>query len=257
MPPMRRVARFLGGSVIAIATIGVIVGVLVGLLLTPLWVFGEQDRAGSAALTGYTAAVVRIATGAILGDLVVGPPDFDVTIRDQAVLNEAERGHLRDVQVTFQAFFAVIAVAAVVLLLARWRSHGSALYWRGVRIGASILAVTIAALAGFAVVAFALLFEVFHQVLFPPGSYTFDPATDRLVQLFPERFWFDTTIVLAIGLILFSLATRALAGRRLAAIRARADEAAAPIEPPGSDGPAITESSATPGTQSGPSPAGT
>jgi integral membrane protein (TIGR01906 family) len=223
---MRRVGRFVGGAIVAVATIGVIVGFVVALLLTPLWVFAEQDRAGSAALTGYTASEVRVATGALLGDLIVGPPDFDVTIRDQVVLNDAERAHLRDVRTTFLAFFAVIAVCLVVLLLARWRSHGSALFWRGVRIGSAILAVSVAALAGFAIVAFGLLFETMHVLLFPPGTYSFDPRTDRLVQLFPERFWFDTVIVLALALMLMGLVVRSLAGRRLTARRTQASEAA-------------------------------
>ena len=39
------------------------------------------------------------------------------------------------------------------------------------------------------------LFELFHRIFFAGGSYTFDPATDRLVQLFPFRFWQETAIV--------------------------------------------------------------
>jgi len=237
MPPMRRLARFIVGTIVAIATIGVIVGVVVLVLLSPLWVFGEQDRVGSASLTGYTAAEVRTATGAILADLVTGPPDFDVTIRDQPVLNETERGHMRDVRTTFLALFAVVGISVIVLAIARWRSHGSILFWRGVRSGSAILAVSVAALAGFALVAFGLLFQLFHTLLFPPGTYIFDPRTDRLVQLFPEQFWFDTAIVLAILLIVIGLVVRSQAGRRLAALRAAgvvSDEAkaAAPIATP-------------------------
>jgi len=237
MPSMRRLARFIAGTIVAIATIGVLVGVVVLVLLSPLWVFGEQDRVGSASLTGYTPAEVRIATGAILGDLVVGPPDFDVTIRDQPVLNETERGHMRDVRTTFLALFAVVGVSVIVLIIARWRSHGSILFWRGVRSGSAILAVSVAALAGFALVAFGLLFQLLHALLFPPGTFTFDSRTDRLVQLFPEQFWFETAIVLAIGLIIVGLLVRSRAGRRLAALRADAvasdhGKAATPVTTP-------------------------
>jgi integral membrane protein (TIGR01906 family) len=243
---MRRVARFAGGTFVAVATVGVLVGAVVLALLTPLWVFGEQDRVRSAALTGYTPTEVRVATGAILEDLIVGPGDFDVTIRGQPVLSEAERGHMRNVRVTFQAFFAVIGVALVVLLVARWRSHGSTLFWRGVRAGSSVLAVAVAALAGFAIVAFTLLFEVFHELLFPPGSYTFDQSRDRLVQLFPEGFWFDTTIVLAIGLIVLALAVRALAGRRLRSLWAAASESSAVVASSPQAGPEPPAGSAPP-----------
>ena len=46
-----------------------------------------------------------------------------------------------------------------------------------------------------ALVAFDTLFEVFHEIFFPAGSYLFDPATERLVQLFPFEFWQETAIV--------------------------------------------------------------
>ena len=239
MRPVRRIARFVFTAIVAVATVVTIVGAAVLVFLSPLWVFGEQDRVGVASLTGYTTAEVRVATGAILGDLVVGPPDFDATIRSKPVLNETERGHLRDVRALFLAFYAVIGVGVLVLLFTRWRSHGSILYWRGVRSGAAILAVVVAALAGFAIVAFTLLFEVFHRLLFPPGTYTFDPATDRLVQLFPEPFWFHTTIVLAIGLILSGLVVRTYAGMRLTALRAAAGEAAVGEAAGESDTPAV------------------
>ena len=45
-------------------------------------------------------------------------------------------------------------------------------------------------------IAFDQLFELFHTLFFPAGSFTFDPRTDRLVQLFPFTFWSETTIVL-------------------------------------------------------------
>ena len=48
---------------------------------------------------------------------------------------------------------------------------------------------------GVALVAFDWLFETFHSLFFPGGSYDFDPATERLVQLFPFQFWQETAIV--------------------------------------------------------------
>jgi integral membrane protein (TIGR01906 family) len=243
MAPVRRIGRFLFGGIVAIATIGAIVGAAFLVLLSPLWVFGEQDRVGVPSLTGYTVAEVRVATGAILADLVVGPPDFDVEIRGEVVLSEAEREHLRDVRTLFLAFFAIIGLSIVTLLLARWRSHGSILFWRAVRSGAAVLAVVVAAMAGFAVVAFTLLFEVFHRVLFAPGTYTFDPTTDRMVQLFPEAFWFHTTIVLAIGLILSGLVVRTYAGMRLSGLRAAMSDPVAnePASPGPPSAPATVE----------------
>jgi integral membrane protein (TIGR01906 family) len=58
-------------------------------------------------------------------------------------------------------------------------------------------------------------FEVFHELFFPSGSYTFDPLTDRLVQLFPFDFWSETTIVLG-GAIIAVAVVVWLVARRLA-----------------------------------------
>jgi integral membrane protein (TIGR01906 family) len=71
-------------------------------------------------------------------------------------------------------------------------------------------------------VAFFLLFDtaftLFHQLFFAEGTWTFDPATDRLVQLFPYQFWTETSVAVAVvGLVLttavWAVAQR-LAGRR-------------------------------------------
>jgi uncharacterized membrane protein len=68
------------------------------------------------------------------------------------------------------------------------------------------------ALGAVAFVAFDALFELFHVLLFPGGSYTFDPRTERLVQLFPFRFWFETSVALG-ALILLVCGAVSLAAR--------------------------------------------
>ena len=35
---------------------------------------------------------------------------------------------------------------------------------------------------------------LFHEVFFPQGNYLFDPGTERLVQLFPEQFFLESTV---------------------------------------------------------------
>lgn len=59
-------------------------------------------------------------------------------------------------------------------------------------------------------------FLLFHRVFFPQGNFTFDPGTQRLVQLFPEQFWTETAIgIAAVGLVLAIVVT--LLARRRAA----------------------------------------
>jgi integral membrane protein (TIGR01906 family) len=71
------------------------------------------------------------------------------------------------------------------------------------------------AVAGvFAVVAFDAAFEVFHRLFFSAGSYSFDPAHDRLVQLFPEQFWSEISIAVGAVVIAVAVVTAWQAGRR-------------------------------------------
>jgi integral membrane protein (TIGR01906 family) len=63
-------------------------------------------------------------------------------------------------------------------------------------------------------VAFDQLFETFHEVFFPAGSFLFDPATDKLVQLFPFEFWDETALVVGVVIIAAALAVAWAAARR-------------------------------------------
>jgi uncharacterized membrane protein len=67
-----------------------------------------------------------------------------------------------------------------------------------------------------ALLAFDVLFETFHQLFFPGGSYTFDPATERLVQLFPFQFWQETAIAVGAVSVVLAAAVAGIATRRLA-----------------------------------------
>jgi integral membrane protein (TIGR01906 family) len=78
-----------------------------------------------------------------------------------------------------------------------------------------VLAVAVVALGIVSVVAFDTVFEIFHTLLFPGGSYTFDPSTERLVQLFPYDFWYQTAIALGVLIVVLALATVALATWRI------------------------------------------
>jgi len=208
---------------IGIATALVILGVSIAPFLTPLYVRFEQDRTGVSALTGYSPAELDEVAREILGDLVFWRGDFHVQTgagpMASDVLVDAERAHMLDVRNVFTALWALALAGAVVLAAAFRAARGSELRaqaWRSVRNGASGLAVVIAVLGVFAVVAFDTAFELFHRLFFSAGSYTFDPATSKLIQLFPDAFWNETAIV--VGVVIFSVAivTAWFSGRRAA-----------------------------------------
>lgn len=194
----------------------VVIAIAILPFLTPAWVSFEQGRTHAASLTGYSDAQLATATNAILHDLVLGPPDFAVEVAGAPVLEERERAHMRDVRGVFGGFFLLAGVAAVtlVVLVAGARRMGHpARAWSAIRTGLRGLIVAIVIAGVISAVAFDTVFETFHQLFFPAGSFTFDPRTDHLVQLFPFDFWSETTIVLGVVIVVLAAALAIAAGR--------------------------------------------
>jgi integral membrane protein (TIGR01906 family) len=226
----RTVPERIAALATGIAASIVVITIAILPFLTPAWVSFEQGRAQAAEWTGFSDADLSFATNAILHDLVVGPPAFAVEVGGTPVLEERERSHMRDVRGVFAGFFLLAAVAAVGLLVlvtgARRMGHIERA-WSAISTGMRGLIVGVAVAGGIAAVAFDELFEIFHELFFPAGSFTFDPRTDRLVQLFPFDFWSETTIVLG-GVIVVAAAILSVATGRLARRAAARHAAASP-----------------------------
>lgn len=199
-PPVRALLSVL----VAAATVVVVAGVSVLVFLNPIWVGFEQDRSGAAALTGFSPDQVHAVTGDILHDLILGPPAFAQTVSGVAVFGARERSHLVDVRTVFIAFGAVAALGAIILANARLASRGAPWYRRAIGTGALVLAGAVVLGGVVVALAFEQAFEVFHELFFSGGTYTFDPATDRLVQLFPIQFWEETSLALGVVILVVS-----------------------------------------------------
>jgi integral membrane protein (TIGR01906 family) len=208
-----------GAVFLSVATAFVVLGATMLPFFSSSWIGFEQDRAGSAALTGYAPADVHAATDSIVHDLIFGGA-FDVQVAGAAVLDPAEQSHMRDVRAAFGNFTLVSVVSLAALVLAAWRGRYSAVrvtVWQAIRRGASWLVVLLVGLGVVAVVAFDAAFELFHQLLFPGGNFDFDPRTEKLVQLFPVPFWSDTALAFGAAAIAVSLAVAWYARRRVTA----------------------------------------
>ena len=83
---------------------------------------------------------------------------------------------------------------------------------RAVRRGATGLVLVFAVIGFGLIVAFDALFTLFHRIVFPGGGWTFDPTTQRIVQLYPTPFWEFAAGTLAatsvaIGLLVIAVTT--------------------------------------------------
>jgi integral membrane protein (TIGR01906 family) len=213
---------------VAVSAALVIIGAGVVAFLNPFWVGFEQTRTGADKFTGYALDDVHRVTNAVLGELIFGPATFLQQVGGVAVFDPRESQHLADVRGVLLGFFAVVAIGIVVLAVAAWRAHDRAWLWRSVAGGTAVLAGGVVIVGALFALFFDAAFDLFHRIFFASGSYTFNPGQERLVQLFPEDFWSETSIALAVVSLALSLAVTWLALRRIAAAEPTAAAAAAP-----------------------------
>jgi hypothetical protein len=209
-----RVAR----ALVTLGTVLVIIPVAVLPLLTPLFIHPALDVADAATLLGMETAQAHLMSDRSVEELVIGPGTFEFAGPNGASFYDiGERGHLRDARLLLWLFLITGAVSAgaIGVGLARAAPWARASLWRAVSLGGAASAVGVIVLGLISVVAFSTLFTLFHQIFFPAGNFTFDPATQRLVQLYPFRFWQIAAGGLGVGVAIVGSATWLIA-RRLA-----------------------------------------
>jgi integral membrane protein (TIGR01906 family) len=201
------------GVALGLATALVILAIAIVPFLSRPWMSFAQGRAQATLWTGWPEASVRAATDSVVADLIfVG--DFEGSVDGAPILTDRERSHMRDVRNVFVGFF-VLAIAAAVGLWLAIRRWGAAA-WAAIRGGAIGLGLGLVVAGVVLAFAFDAAFAVFHALVFASGSWTFDPARDRLVQLFPDQFWFETTAAVGALALVIAVGVARLAGMRKA-----------------------------------------
>lgn len=133
---------------------------------------------------------------------------------DRALYNEAEIGHMIDVKnmadgmkrIAYAAGAIVIAGLAILLIPRQSRPYG----WRTLMWAGLATVIALAAIALFILIAWPIFFVQFHELLFPPGTWTF-AYSDSLIRLFPEQFWFDIGVLITVTTLVLGVLV-ALAG---------------------------------------------
>jgi integral membrane protein (TIGR01906 family) len=111
---------------------------------------------------------------------------------------------------------SVALLAAIVLVGLGLYSRGRHWFWWAASVGAKALGVGVIVVGVAMTVAFDQIFELFHEVFFAPGTYLFNTSSEKLVQLFPDQFWSETSIALAVVVLVLAVVV-GWGGGRLAA----------------------------------------
>jgi integral membrane protein (TIGR01906 family) len=192
---MRRAARRIGAAAL---TLLALLALTLGLFLLPPVTHLFLGVAGSADALNFEQAVTHALSDALVRDLLFGGA-FDVPLNADPLLSASERSHLVDVGALFRILMAagvlsLVALAGLYLRKRRW-------FFQGLHDGALLLGIGAAAVGGAFTFAFDATFTFAHELLFPAGNWTFNPATDRLVQLYPMNFWVWAAICFCVVLI--------------------------------------------------------
>lgn len=180
----------------------------------------KDDPRDSVEATTYpTATLVRLhreTLAYVLGEAPALPP----SPTRGAFYTRSEAGHMADVRTVFAAARAAsvagLAVLAILVVRRRRDPRGLAILLRGAAVTAALGVAALAIFAGFAFDAF---FLAFHEVLFPQGNFSFDPATSNMLKLYPEEYWYAVTLRVGLAFLLLAAVIAAaghVASRRLA-----------------------------------------
>ena len=128
-------------------------------------------------------------------------------IRVMNLYNEREVLHMRDVKGLVKGVYRVSEISGLFLVLVvvggflNWgRSFtpmlGSLMRWGGGVTLGLVLLVGLGALVGFD-----RLFLAFHLISFSNDLWQLDPRRDYVIAMFPQGFFFDATMLIALGVV--------------------------------------------------------
>jgi integral membrane protein (TIGR01906 family) len=186
---------------LALAAAAFAIGATTAIFLTPPVVHVLLKASDASTVLGVEPQVAEALSDALVGDLLTDGA-FDTPLGDAPLLSAGERSHLADVGALLRVVLVAGLGGLVILTLARARRRT----WLRVAIrdgAALIVGGALLAAAAFTL-AFDATFSFFHGLFFAAGTWTFNPATDRLVQLYPEDFWVLAALLFCLTLALLS-----------------------------------------------------
>lgn len=201
--------RSIAGSLVAPATMIVLLCLAVLLLMTPMWMHFALNASGGTSAAATPDLALRLSDRTV-AELLFGPGAFTDYAADEA-------SHMRDARIVLYGFLALAAASIALLAWEVVRHSKVPGTWSSIARGGIVLAVILMVLGVFAAVAFDAAFALFHRIFFPGGNFEF-PLNSLLIRLYPFAFWQFTAAALGVLGIGAGLLVWLLAGRRARAL---------------------------------------
>ena len=158
------------------------------------------------AFTGISSDDLTGTARALMGYFDGSTEPFSYRLENgQAVYGPREVAHLRDVKALLRMGdgIGLIAIASVVAAVWLQRRLGRARQFdalaRSMVSGSLATLGLLASLALLAVTDFSGAFLQFHYLAFSNDLWQLDPRTDNLIRMFPEGFFLDATLLIALA----------------------------------------------------------
>ncbi|MDA0263303.1 MAG: TIGR01906 family membrane protein [Chloroflexi bacterium] len=127
--------------------------------------------------------------------------------REQELFNDREVAHMKDVRQLVRGVYVLLLVSGAYLaamiaagFIRQRRRFVEPLARQALR-GGGLTLVLLLAFGVVALTGFDSAFLLFHKLSFANNFWQLDPRTDYLVLIFPQDFWFDTTLWVAVRAI--------------------------------------------------------
>ena len=165
--------------------------------------------------SGIADADLRQVGADIRGYINSSDEPMDIQTRifgvEQDLFNSKEISHMKDVKKLVRGVY-VLAIASAVYLLAmtlvgfaRQRGQFTQLLATRLAMGGGLTLSLLILFGTVAAFGFDSLFVKFHELSFANDFWQLDPRTDYLVRIFPDNFWFDATLWVAVRAIIGAL----------------------------------------------------
>ncbi len=182
----------------------------IGMAFNSLWLYENGfEKYGISQTTGLAEEELEKAAGGLISYFNSGEEYIDITLEKDGtpftLFNQREAIHLKDVKgLVWLDYWILLGTSVYVLgyggVSLFWRRGR---YWRrlarGVVNGGGITLAIMLALGLGTLLGFDQLFLQFHLISFANDLWLLDPTRDYLIMLFPQGFWYDTTLFIALA----------------------------------------------------------
>ena len=160
------------------------------------------------AVTGISNPQLRdVARGMVdYFDGKIQSPQVEVDIKGikRPVYSQKELIHLEDVRKIIDVFKMLEILSLIVFLvmgLSMFFKFGVSRLLKGLQAGAAVTVILPGSAMLWALIDFNSIFYFFHILSFSNDLWLLDPATDYLIMMFPEGFFFDAAILMVATII--------------------------------------------------------